>query len=83
MDGCEATRLMRIIEVLKEIPVIILSANIAEEAAAASMVAGANAFLSKPVDTGELLLNIGRLCGIEWTVTEREGEPGDTHLHAA
>ena len=83
MDGCEATRMMRIIETLKDVPIIVLSANIPEESTAASMSAGANAFLSKPVDTAELLQTIGQLCQIEWTLTAREGEPSDSHLHAA
>jgi len=83
MDGCEATRMMRIIETLKDVPVVVLSANIAEESTAASISAGANAFLSKPVDTAELLQTIGGLCEIEWTLAARDGELADAHLHAA
>jgi len=69
MDGFEATRTIRIIEPLKDVPVIVISANIAEDSVAQCLAAGANAFLGKPVEQGELLRIMARVAGIEW-VTE-------------
>jgi len=73
MDGFEATRLIRIIEPLKHVPVIIISANMAEDSVAQCLAVGANAFLSKPVDEAELLRAVARVAGVEW-VTEAESQ---------
>ena len=82
MDGFEATRLIRIIEPLKDVPVIIVSANVAEDSVTQSLAAGANAFLSKPVEHGELLRVMARVAGIEW-VTEAGGTGAENGSRAA
>jgi len=84
MDGVEATRLIRIIEPLKDVPVIVISANVAEDMVAQCLTVGADAFLSKPVEQAELLRTVARVAGVKW-VTEAEGtsNEGDTSLVAA
>ena len=66
MDGHEATRLMRLIEPLKDTPIIAVSANNAEEARASSRLAGADDFVAKPIDNAELLGAIGRALDLRW-----------------
>ncbi len=84
MDGLEATRMIRTIEPLKHVPVIVISANVAEDSVTQCLAAGANAFLSKPVDQGELLRMVARVAGIEW-VTEAAAvaDVGNTSRAAA
>jgi CheY-like chemotaxis protein len=66
MDGHEAIRLIRSIEALKTAPILVLSASNVEEGRAVSDAAGANGYISKPIDNGELLTAIGRLLDLEW-----------------
>ena len=66
LDGVEATRLIRMIEPLKDVPVIVISANVSDDTAASCLAAGANAFLPKPVGEKELLRVMTRVAGIEW-----------------
>jgi signal transduction histidine kinase/DNA-binding response OmpR family regulator len=70
MDGHEATRLMRLIEPLKDAPIIAVSANNAEEARATSRLAGADDFVSKPIESDELLGAIGRALDLEWILAD-------------
>ncbi|KQY27667.1 hypothetical protein ASD38_17350 [Caulobacter sp. Root487D2Y] len=70
MDGHEATRLMRLIEPLKDAPIIAVSANNAEEARASARLAGADDFVAKPIDNGELLCAIGRALDLRWVVAD-------------
>jgi len=85
MDGFEATRTLRLIEPLKQVPVIVVSANIAEDAIANCLAAGANGFVSKPVEQAELLRAITRVLGVEWVTdgATGEGARGDPSLAAA
>jgi len=86
MDGYEATRTLRLIEPLKQVPVIVVSANIAEDAIAQCLAVGANAFVTKPVQQSELLRIMARVAGIDWVTTpDREAPPGEgeTSLAAA
>ena len=73
MDGYEATRTIRLIEPLKQVPVIIVSANIAEDAIVQCLAVGANGFVSKPVEQTDLLRVMARVAGIEW-VSEGQAE---------
>ena len=66
MDGREATRLIRSIERMKTAPILVLSASNAEEGQAVCSGAGADGFISKPIDNGELLSAMGRLLDLEW-----------------
>ncbi|MEO5332357.1 MAG: response regulator [Magnetococcus sp. YQC-5] len=58
MDGLEAIRLIRQQERFKELPIIILSAKAMVEDRERGLAAGANAFLSKPVNTDHLLVTL-------------------------
>jgi CheY-like chemotaxis protein len=77
MDGFEATRLIRIIEPLKDVPVIMVSANITEDSATACLAAGANAYLAKPIEEGELLRIMARVATIEWLTEAAAEAPED------
>jgi len=76
MDGYQATRTIRLIEPLKQVPVIVVSANIAEDAIVQCLAVGANGFVSKPVEQGELLRVMARAAGIEW-VTEADASDNE------
>jgi CheY-like chemotaxis protein len=82
MDGFEATRTIRLIEPLKDVPVIVISANIAEDSVVQCLAAGANAFISKPVEQCELLRIMARVAGIEW-VTDTAVDAADASRAAA
>ncbi|MBI1891241.1 MAG: PAS domain-containing protein [Burkholderiales bacterium] len=68
MDGLEATRQLRSVPALQVIPVIAVSASATPEDQAASLAAGANAFLAKPIEQAALLQRIGELLKLEWLV---------------
>jgi DNA-binding NarL/FixJ family response regulator len=63
----------------REFPIIVLSASTSEEDARAVLTAGADAFLSKPIDLSHLQSKIGELLQLTWTygptVTEQQPEP--------
>ena len=67
MGGLEATRYLRQLEVLKEVPIIALSASVSGIDSEKSLMAGANAFLPKPVDLDKLLGQIATWLQLEWT----------------
>jgi len=66
MDGLEATRLLRQEPGLQSVPVISLSAIASNADHARSLQAGANAFLTKPIDVNALAQEMGRLLDISW-----------------
>ncbi|MFM0555561.1 ATP-binding protein [Paraburkholderia sediminicola] len=66
MDGLEATRRLREMPEFEDLPIVAVSAGASGSDAAKSLAAGANAFLSKPVDFGGLLSQIATLLHIEW-----------------
>ena len=61
MDGYKVCRLLKFDERYKQIPVIILSARSQQEDIALGSETGAEAYLTKPCDTGELLEKIREL----------------------
>jgi len=67
MDGLEATRRLRAMPEVAGIPIIAISAGAQPSDRAASLAAGANAFLTKPVRIDDLLDNIGALLKLRWT----------------
>jgi signal transduction histidine kinase/DNA-binding response OmpR family regulator len=66
MDGHEAIRLIRSIERMKATPILVLSASNAEEGRVVCSGSGADGFINKPIENGELLSAIGRLLDLEW-----------------
>lgn len=66
IDGLELIRRVRADPVLRQIPVIAVSASISLAGEAACLDAGANAFLPKPIDQPALLERIGALLGLRW-----------------
>ncbi|MBK7002505.1 MAG: response regulator [Rhodoferax sp.] len=73
MDGLEATRKVRANPTSSGTPIIIVSATFLKQDRQAALQAGANAFLSKPIEQGHLLHEIERLLNIRW-VRERPPE---------
>ena len=61
IDGLETTRGLRQLPMLKHVPIIMLSASAAQSDQENSLLAGANVFLSKPVDFDSLLVQIAAL----------------------
>ncbi|MCX4151394.1 MULTISPECIES: ATP-binding protein [Paraburkholderia] len=66
MDGLEATRRLREMPEFGDLPIVAVSAGASGSDAAKSLAAGANAFLSKPVDLSRLLSQVAALLNIEW-----------------
>jgi CheY-like chemotaxis protein len=66
MDGLEATRRIRQSPDLQSTPIISASASVAAEDQKRSLAAGANAFLTKPIEHRHLLHEIGRLLELSW-----------------
>jgi PAS domain S-box-containing protein len=75
MDGLEATRRLRRLPGLENVPVIAISANASEINEATALASGANAFLSKPIDLRALLAQVGRLLKLQWTREPQEKSP--------
>ncbi|CAB3793023.1 Sensor histidine kinase RcsC [Paraburkholderia ultramafica] len=86
MDGLEATRRLREMPEFKDLPIVAVSAGASGSDTAKSLAAGANAFLSKPVDFSALLSQVAALLNIEWRdeVQETQAtEPGRTAVPTA
>jgi CheY-like chemotaxis protein len=79
MDGLEATRRLRQSPGLEEVPVIAISANASGKNEAKALAAGANAFLSKPIDLGSLLAQVAAVLQLEWTYELLESGPAPRH----
>jgi CheY-like chemotaxis protein len=67
MTGSEVTRRLRTEQAVARVPIIAVSAGATAEEQARCLAAGANFFLSKPVDVVELLKAIGEVLNLEWT----------------
>lgn len=67
MDGLEATRRIRQNDTAAHLPIIIISATVADEDHPKWRAAGGDAFLAKPIKRGTLLRQIGLLLGLTWT----------------
>ena len=66
MDGLEATRRLRHMEGLQQVPIVAISAAAYEADQQRSLAAGADAFLAKPVELAALRERIGALLRLEW-----------------
>jgi response regulator RpfG family c-di-GMP phosphodiesterase len=75
LDGLEATRRIRQIAALQQTPIVAVSASVTAADRAASLAAGASAFVAKPIQQDELLEQIRRLLGLEWLYDQAESAP--------
>ncbi|HEX7649788.1 MAG TPA: ATP-binding protein [Noviherbaspirillum sp.] len=66
MDGLEATRCLRRMKDLKDVPIIAMSASVSATNSQQSLDAGMNAFLPKPVNVDSLLNQIAALLRLDW-----------------
>lgn len=86
LDGTEVVRQYRAARPRSPLPVIMLTANVSMSAQQASADAGADAYLSKPVTTAQLLTEVKRLLDdteveiVSWDalVRARRGEPQES-----
>ena len=77
MDGFEAARRLRAAHGTA-LKIMVLSASVADEVRQQSLIAGADAFLGKPVQAAELLECIRQLTGVEYEQSETETAPTGT-----
>jgi signal transduction histidine kinase/ActR/RegA family two-component response regulator len=78
MDGVEATRRLRTQPHWRDLPVVLVSANVTADGRERSVSAGANAFLAKPVQQERLLELMGELLELRWRYAEAAGRSGPT-----
>ncbi|SFU45257.1 ATP-binding protein [Pseudoduganella namucuonensis] len=76
MDGMEAIRRLRALPRFAGLPIIAVSASVSQTDEAASLVAGANAFLAKPINQEALLRKIGEYLGLRWVMDETPAPGG-------
>lgn len=74
MDGLEAMRRIRDVPALKSVPIIAVSAGVAPEEQARSLAAGANGFLTKPLQQDDLIRMIARHMPLDW-IKEQPEQP--------
>jgi predicted ATPase/signal transduction histidine kinase/CheY-like chemotaxis protein len=65
-SGFEAVQAIRNIPVLKDIPIIAVSASVFDMDQTKSQVMGCNAFLAKPIDEGQLLSFLSKYMNLTW-----------------
>jgi len=84
MNGLEATRQIRAKPNMATVPIIAISASATPEDQRGSMVAGASAFMTKPIDQDDLLAQIGNFLGLVWdTEMPPREETATPNLEAA
>jgi signal transduction histidine kinase/CheY-like chemotaxis protein len=66
MNGLEAMARMQQIPSLRTIPIVAVSAGVTQDQKADCMMAGAKAFLTKPIETTYMLQEIGTLLTLTW-----------------
>lgn len=74
MDGIEATRHIRALPGGDVIPIVIISAMGLPENEQKCMSAGANAFLTKPIDKRLLVTHIGEMLNLTWTDSKAKAD---------
>ncbi len=83
MDGLEATRRLRALPCCSAVPIIAISANAFSQDEERYLAADVNAFLTKPVDHGKLLLQIASLLGLTLLYEAGPGPAADPYDGAA
>jgi signal transduction histidine kinase/ligand-binding sensor domain-containing protein/CheY-like chemotaxis protein len=74
MDGLEACRKLRQRDATRHVPIIALSASSSSASEAGALEAGADAFLSKPIEVRSLIKSMGELMRLQWHFPERQGD---------
>jgi signal transduction histidine kinase/DNA-binding response OmpR family regulator len=77
MDGLEMIRRIRQSETLSQIPILVSSASVFESDRYQSLDAGANDFLSKPIDVAELLRKLKHHLNLEWIYADADHDSKD------
>jgi len=75
LDGVQATQQIRRTPSLEALPIVLVSATVSRSDTARYLAAGANAFLPKPIDVGQLLQQVGGLLKLSWRFDQRQQEP--------
>ncbi|MCG6657417.1 response regulator [Halomonas campisalis] len=75
MDGLAATRKARALPALETVPIIMVSAATTQDDRTDAFAAGANAFVTKPIDLQEVLQSIGTLLDLVWRYDSVPDEP--------
>jgi len=79
MDGYEAVQILKMNPVTREVPVIALTASATENEKSTGLKCGFEGFLTKPIDTGQLVSELMRY--LEYTiVANRNDDPDDEGL---
>jgi signal transduction histidine kinase/FixJ family two-component response regulator len=81
MDGYESMERIRQIEALSAVPIVAISASATNEVQTRCLAAGANAFLTKPIEDSDLVQMIVRHLDLKWVDGESE-QPGSPIVHA-
>ena len=82
LDGWQMLAKLREIEALKKLPVIVSSASVFEIDRQKSLAAGANDFLTKPVQTQELYTMLSKYLQIEWIYSESKSKSQMFSIHS-
>jgi len=72
MDGFEATRSLRMLPEIKNVIVLALSASVFDNTQQESLLAGCDQFLSKPVETSQLLERLRIHLDLEWIYEDQQ-----------
>ena len=83
MDGLEATRQIRRIPRLAEVPIIAVSARAFPEDATRCRAAGATGFIAKPIEHETLLKALGEHLGLSWIYGDRVRAPASEPITSA
>jgi CheY-like chemotaxis protein len=70
MDGYEATRRLRRLPALVDVPIIATSASATQDVESRCLAAGADCFISKPIEHSALLAALKNLLGLTWIYEE-------------
>ena len=65
MDGLKLVKRVRSDEVLKDIPIVIITTEGAEEDRQRALALGANAYITKPIQAPQVIAKVKELLGIE------------------
>jgi len=78
MDGLEATRQIRANAAWRDIPIIAISASATTDDQRDSMTAGANAFMTKPIEQDQFLQHVASFLSLIWDTEPLPKEPSST-----